>query len=84
MHVSGGGQGAVQIPDDFLHRPVFIAGDRPQRPAVMLIRRQSHSAEQNRRRYVVRMRDEGHAHPRADGLVLKAHHPGVPAHPEGE
>jgi hypothetical protein len=41
MHVSRGGQRVIQIPDDLIDGLVLFAGDQPQGPAVVRMRRES-------------------------------------------
>lgn len=84
MRVTGGGQGALQIPDQIFNRPVLLARDYPQRPSVMLLWFEAQGVEKHGGRHVVSVRDEWHAHPGADRLILKVQAAGVPAGPECE
>jgi hypothetical protein len=84
MRVARVGQGALQVPHHILDGPVLIARNRSQRPPVMLLRFDPDGVEQYGGRHVVRVRDERHAHPRADRLILKVKAAGVPASPERE
>ena len=84
MRVTRAGQGALQIPHHILDRSVFRARDRPQRPPVMLLRFKPDSVEQHGGGHVVSVRDERHAHPGADRLILRVQAAGVAASPERE
>ena len=84
MRVARAGQGALQIPHHILDRPVFLARDCPQRPPVMLLRFEPNGVEQYGGGHVVSVRDERHAHPGSDRLILKVKAAGVPARPEPE
>jgi hypothetical protein len=84
MRVTRGGQGTFQIPHHILDRPVLLARDGPQGPPVMRLRFQPDGVEQNGGRHVVRVRDERHAHPGADRLILPLQVAGVPPCPERE
>jgi len=84
MRVTCAGQRALQITHHVFDRPVFLARDRPQRPPVVRLRFEPNGMEQNGGGYVVSVRDERHAHPGADGLILKVQAAGVPASPETE
>ena len=84
MRVTRAGQGALHIAYHVFDRPVFLARDRPQRPPVVRLRFEPNGMVQNGRGYVVSVRDERHAHPGADRLILKVQAAGVPACPEPE
>ena len=84
MRVTRGGQGALQILHHILYWPVLLARDSPQGPPVMRLRFQPDGVEQHGGRHMVRVRDERHAHPWADRLILQAEVAGVPAGSERE
>jgi hypothetical protein len=84
MRVARAGQGALHIPYHIFDRPVLFARDRPQRPPVKLLRFEPDSVKQHGGRHVVRVRDERHAHPGTDRLILEVQAAGVPASPERE
>jgi hypothetical protein len=82
--VTRAGQGALQIPHQILDGPVLLARDGPQRPPVILLGFEPEGAEEQGEGHVVSVRDERHAHPGADRLILKVQAAGVPASPERE
>jgi hypothetical protein len=63
---------------------MLVARDGPQGPPVALPRLEADSMEQYGGRHVVRVRNERHAHPGADRLILRVQMAGVPAAPERE
>ena len=84
MRVTGMGQGTLQIPDHVFDRPVLFARNRSQGAPVVRLRLDSDSVEQQGRGHMVRVRDERHAHPGADRLILTLQVVGVPPCPERE
>jgi len=84
MCVTGAGQSTLQIPRDICDRPALLASDRSDWPPVVRMRFDPNGVEQQGGGYVVRMRDERYAHPRADRFILPAQLVGVPAGPERE
>jgi hypothetical protein len=84
MGVTRGGQGALQVPHHVFDWAMLLARDGPQRLPVMPLRFEADGVKQYGGGHMVRVGDERHVHPGADGFILNVQAAGVPASPGTE
>ncbi|MGA8026594.1 MAG: hypothetical protein WB992_05570 [Bryobacteraceae bacterium] len=68
--MTGRRDGPIKIANELFHRPILRARDFANRAAVVLMGADSYRLAQNLRAHVMCMRDEMHAHPWSDWLIL--------------
>lgn len=77
--------GALQLADQFRNRPVQVARDAPDRPAVARFPRMNpNGLKQSGCRQVVGVGDKRERHPVLDGLIFRVDQPRFAASPGGE